>query len=74
MTFEFQKCIMILGFKMEVNFLPDKKKMGRPTDCPKTNQLSIRFDNETLKTLDNYCKKENLSRVEAVRGAVRNLK
>ena len=49
------------------------KKMGRPTDNPKQVQFSIRFDVETLKKLDEYCKKENLTRPEGVRRAVRKL-
>lgn len=50
------------------------KKMGRPTDNPKTTQFSVRFDSETLKILDDYCKKNDVSRPEGVRKAVRNLK
>lgn len=50
------------------------KKIGRPTDNPKTTQLAIRFDNETLEILDNYCNKEKLSRAEGVREAVKQLK
>ena len=49
------------------------KKMGRPTDNPKTTQFSIRFDEETLQILDEYCKKEKLSRPQAVRIAVKKL-
>lgn len=52
----------------------DKKKMGRPTDTPKTTQISIRFDEKTLNTLDTYCTKHGISRVEAVRLAVARLK
>lgn len=51
-----------------------KKKMGRPTDNPKTTQFSVRFDEETLKILDEYCEKENVSRPQGVRIAVRKLK
>ena len=50
------------------------KKMGRPTDAPKTVQLAIRFDAETLETLDAFCKEEKLSRAEGVRQAVKRLK
>ncbi len=50
------------------------KKMGRPTNNPKTTQFSVRFDELTLKKLDNFCKKENISRPEGVRCAVRQLK
>lgn len=51
-----------------------KRKMGRPTANPKQTQFSVRFDNETLEILDNYCKLENISRPEGVRQAVRKLK
>lgn len=50
------------------------KKMGRPTDNPKTTQFSVRFDNETLEILDKYCEKNSITRPEGVRKAVRNLK
>lgn len=64
-----------MGFKSEVmNKLPNKKKMGRPTDSPKTIQFSVRFDNETINILDEYCQQENISRPEGVRRAVRKLK
>lgn len=52
----------------------NKRKMGRPTDSPKTTQISIRFDEETLSILDSYCVKNGVSRVEAVRKAVAMLK
>lgn len=54
--------------------MPEKKKMGRPTDSPKTTQFSIRFDEKTLEILDTYCKKKNLTRPQAVRYAVQRLK
>ena len=48
-------------------------RTGRPTECPKNTQLGIRFDDETLKILDEYCVKKKLSRAEGVRYAVRQL-
>lgn len=51
-----------------------QKKIGRPTDTPKTTQFSVRFDKETLEVLDEYCKKNMITRPEGVREAVRNLK
>lgn len=51
----------------------NNKKMGRPTDNPKSIQLAIRFDDKTLKILDNYCENQKLSRAEGVREAVRKL-
>lgn len=50
------------------------KKIGRPTDNPKTTQFSIRFDDETLSILDNYCQSKSLTRPQGVREAVRKLK
>lgn len=64
-----------MGFKSEVNILPNKKKMGRPTDSPKTTQFSVRFDSETIKILDEYCNQNGgIARPEGVRRAVRKLK
>lgn len=50
------------------------KKIGRPTDNPKTTQFSIRFDDETLSILDDYCQSKSLTRPQGVREAVRRLK
>ena len=50
------------------------KKMGRPTNCPKSVQIAVRFDKDTLDILDKYCERENLSRAEGTRQAVRKLK
>ena len=50
------------------------KKIGRPTDNPKTTQFSVRFDAETLQILDDYCRKKNIARPKGVREAVRELK
>lgn len=48
-------------------------KMGRPTDNPKPVQLGIRFDADTLKTLDEFCREKNITRAEGVRIAVQRL-
>lgn len=63
-----------MGFKSEVNILPNKKKMGRPTDSPKTTQFSVRFDKKTIEILDEFCYQEKISRPEGVRRAVRKLR
>lgn len=54
--------------------MPEKKKMGRPTDNPKNAQFSVRFDEETLKVLDEFCKVNSMTRPQGVREAVRKLK
>lgn len=48
-------------------------RTGRPTDNPKHVQIAIRFDDETLQILDDYCKRENTNRAEGVRRAVKLL-
>ena len=53
--------------------MEEKKKMGRPTEALKFTQLGIRFDRETLETLDAYCSKKGIARAEGVRQAVRKL-
>lgn len=63
-----------MGFKSEVKQMPEKKRMGRPTDSPKTTQFSVRFDDETLQILDDYCKRKKCSRPQGVRIAVKKLK
>lgn len=48
------------------------KKMGRPkTDNPLKNDLKVRFTDEMLGRLDDYCKKhDNVSKAEVIRNAV----
>ncbi len=65
--------IVFMGFKSEVKRVPGKKKMGRPTDSPKTMQFSIRFDSDTLKILDEYCSENQLTRPQGVSEALRKL-
>jgi len=50
--------------------LPDKKKMGRPTDKPKSNPIHVRLDNECLEILDKFCKQENVKRTEGIRKGI----
>ncbi|KYM49446.1 CopG family transcriptional regulator [Fusobacterium necrophorum subsp. funduliforme] len=46
-------------------------KMGRPvSDNPKSNDIKVRIDNETLKKLLEYCKKNNISKAEAIRRGI----
>lgn len=50
-----------------------KKKMGRPTDNPKTAKISIRLDETTLKALDDFCKKRGFSRTLGVDEAIKRM-
>ena len=52
----------------------DKPKMGRPTDNPKPNKLTVRVSDESLQTLDNYCKKKQIGRADGIRDAIDGLK
>ena len=51
-----------------------EKKMGRPTDNPKTEKITVRLDEEAKNTLKKYCNQENISRVEGIRRGVKKLK
>jgi len=49
-------------------------KAGRPkSDNPKAQKLSFRLDEHTVKILDDYCRKYNISRSEAIRIGVEML-
>lgn len=50
------------------------KKMGRPTDNPRPNKLSIRISDEDKDILEEYCKTENVNRTEAISRGIKSLK
>ena len=52
----------------------EKKKMGRPTDNPRPNKLSIRISDEDKKTLEDYCEYENVNKTEAISRGIKKLK
>jgi len=54
--------------------LPQKKKMGRPTDSPKRHEVSARVDDETLIILDKYCIDTNQNRAQSIRDGIHLLK
>ena len=54
--------------------MPEKKKMGRPTDSPKIHEVKTRVDGETLKILDDYCDKNGKKRAEGLRDGIHQLK
>ena len=47
--------------------------MGRPTDNPKPYKITVRLDEAAQKTLEAYCKQENIERGEAVRRGIKKL-
>ncbi len=46
------------------------KKLGRPTDSPKTFMLRVKMDKETLRKLDECCKIQHTNRSELVRNLI----
>jgi len=53
-----------------VSNLVANKKMGRPTDSPKTFMLRVKMDKDTLDKLDECCKVKNINRSEFVRKSI----
>ena len=49
------------------------KKLGRPTDNPKPHKLTVRLDDRGLEILDNYCRKNNITRMEGIRQGIYKL-
>lgn len=52
----------------------EKKKMGRPTNNPRPNKLSIRISDEDKKTLEDYCETENVNKTEAISRGIKRLR
>lgn len=50
-----------------------EKKMGRPTDNPKSNPIHVRLDNISLEILDKYCEQEKIKRTEGIRHGIKLL-
>lgn len=65
---------MIMGYKIGGEYMPNNKRVGRPTDNPKTNPIHIRLDKETNEILEDYCIQECIPRTEGVRRGIRKLK
>lgn len=42
------------------------KKLGRPTDNPRRNKISIRISDSDKEILENYCERENVNKTEAI--------
>lgn len=47
--------------------MAEKKKLGRPTDSPKTFMLRVKMDKKTLENLDYCCEHYGTNRSEFVR-------
>lgn len=52
--------------------MPDKR-IGRPTDNPKSKPIHVRLDKECQDILDIYCKENNVSLAEGIRKGIKML-
>lgn len=50
------------------------KKIGRPTNEPKSYRITVRIDEESKKILDEYCLKKEIKQAEAIRAGIKKLK
>ena len=57
----------------EVKILTNTKR-GRPTDNPKNDRIAVRLDKESKDILEQYCKQENVNRMEAARRGIKKLR
>ena len=48
--------------------------MGRPTDNPRPNKLSIRISDADKEVLEKYCAKKSINRTEAISRGIQKLK
>ncbi len=72
MTFGDQNVNIFMAAKKKGGKMANKK-LGRPTDNPKNIRLAVRMDKDTFEILENYCKKENISKMEGIRRGIRKL-
>lgn len=49
------------------------KKMGRPTNSPKTNRITVRLDSMTETILYKYCEQEHIKPTEGIRRGINKL-
>lgn len=49
------------------------KKIGRPTDNPKINRVTVRLDKDSNEILNMYCQQESIKPTEAIRRGIKKL-
>lgn len=49
------------------------KKIGRPTDNPKSNPIHVRLDEESKRILEEYCEQEGIAKTEGIRRGIKKL-
>lgn len=51
----------------------EKKKMGRPTDNPRLNKISIRLSDDELSMLNGYAEKYGVTKTEVIARGIEKL-
>lgn len=64
--------VIMADKRKEANII--SPKIGRPTDNPKEERITVRLDRESSETLSDYCTQENVGRAEAIRQGIKKLK
>ncbi len=49
-------------------------KIGRPTNNPKEERITVRLDKESSEILNDYCVKQDIGKAEAIRQGIKKLK
>lgn len=50
--------------------MPQKKKLGRPTQSLKRHEIKVRLDDDLLEKLDTYCRIKEVTRVQGIRDGI----
>ena len=51
-------------------YISEQKKMGRPTDNPKTTMFRVRLDEESIQKLDESAESLNITKSDVVRKGI----
>lgn len=51
-----------------------EKRVGRPTNNPKTAPIHVRLDAESKGILEMYCDQEQIAKTEGIRRGIKKLK
>lgn len=49
-------------------------KIGRPTNNPKEERITVRLDKESSEILNDYCIRQDIGKAEAIRQGIKKLK
>ena len=49
-------------------------KIGRPTNNPKADSITVRLDKESSEILNDYCIRQDIGKAEAIRQGIKKLK